>query len=363
MELKMIKAGFIGAGSVAKIHKIGIDCIEDVSVVSIVKNDNNTLVKRSAELGISNFHTSIDSMLSDPSIDVIHCLLPNNLHYSLIKSVINSGKHFIAEKPLTVSVDEGTTLVELADMGNIVCGINFRYRYYPAIQYIRNFISDGKLGEIYMLHGAFLQDWLSMKTDYNWRLIPEIGGRSAALADIGSHWLDLVQYVIGQRISRVFSHLKTIIPHRKYRKNEWAHVKLDDYAMIMFETDKGIPGSVLASQVATGHSMSHCRIEIVGSRKSIAWNREKPLEVWIGQRGKTEKYIHFSDGHNGWESGVCNLTKNFYNDVRAQLNGSPSKKKFNYPLLEDGLNTMKIVDAALESLKMSSWINIEYKDL
>lgn len=356
----MIKVGFIGAGSVAKIHKISIDFLQDVSVVSLVKENNESSAERCAELGIEAFYEDIKAMLSSCEIQVVHCLLPNHLHYTVVREALESGKHVMAEKPFTMSIKEGLRLVEIASETNLVCGVNFRYRYYPAIQEMRKVIANGELGDIYMIHTIFFQDWLSDKEDFNWRLDPKNGGKSATFADIGSHVFDLIEYITEQKIDCLLSHLKTVIKLRNDNQYNKIPMMLDDYSAILFETEKGVPGSVVASQVSTGHGMSDLRIEVIGSRCSVAWNRQKPVELVFGYREERNKVFCCSDNnYHSWEHGICQLMSGFYRDVCAHIEDRNTDKRYRYPLFKDGLRGMKLLDAALKSHELATWVKVD----
>jgi len=285
------------------------------------------------------------------------------MHYRVVKDAIGKGKHVLAEKPHTISLEQSLSLVKIAKQTNLVCSINYRYRYYPAIQELRKYVLSGKLGTVYFIQGTFFQDWLSNEKDFNWRLLPEASGKSATLTDIGSHVLDLIQYITGQRINRLFAHLKTIIPFRQNKINSESniHINLDDYSNIIFETEKGITGSIIVSQVATGSGMSNLSIEIIGSKKTITWHREKPEFLFYKYRDKNNEVICFDDNKNlSWEHGIIKLMEAFYWDVLAHIKGREHEKCYSYPSFEDGYRSMKLLDAALESHRTETWVKVEY---
>jgi len=158
--------------------------------------------------------------LNDPEIKVIHNCTPNNIHFKINREAIEKGKHIFSEKPLAISAEEGLELASLAKRHNVEEGVNFCYRYYPVVQDARARIKSGEIGEVLTVIGSFLQDWLLYQNDFNWRLTASQAGDSYIMADLGSHWCDLVQHVTGLKIKKIMADLHTIYPVRKKPKGE-----------------------------------------------------------------------------------------------------------------------------------------------
>ena len=238
-------------------------------------------------------------MIADPDIEIVHICSPNYLHYSHSVKAIQAGKHVICEKPLTVTSEESAALVELAKTKQLACSVNYNLRYYPVNHEARELVKKGELGKIHTIHGSYLQDWLLLPTDWNWRLLPKEGGALCSVADIGSHWIDMVMFVTGLSVTEVMADLGTSIPVRKRPMGkvetfagkmvtkepayEEVQVSGDDFANILFHFDNGAKGSLAVSQVSAGRKNS-LRYEIDGSQSSVAWNSESPDELWRGYR-------------------------------------------------------------------------------
>ena len=124
-----------------------------------------------------------------------------------MKQALAAGKHVVCEKPLAVTSEQSAELVELAERSGLVHCTNFNIRFYPIVQEARERVRAGEIGDVWNVHGGYLQDWLALPTDWNWRLEPEKAGELRAVGDIGSHWLDLVQFVTGLRVTEVFADL------------------------------------------------------------------------------------------------------------------------------------------------------------
>ena len=110
----------------------------------------------------------------------------------------------------------------------MVHAIDFNYRYMPLVQQARAMCQRGDVGRVLAVHGSYLQDWLFKETDWNWRLVPELCGDSRAIADVGSHWCDLVQFITGLKIVRVMADLVTIHPKRKRPQGRGGNVCRQD---------------------------------------------------------------------------------------------------------------------------------------
>ena len=238
-------------------------------------------------------------ILRDPAIDAVHICTPNAQHFSMAKEALQAGKHVICEKPLATSVEEGEELVSLAErqgLRNCVC---HNLRYYPMVQQMRRMREDGDLGEILVVQGTYFQDWLLYDTDWNWRVDAKAGGPSRCMADIGSHWFDMAEHVTGLRVTSLCADLQTFHPTREASRNIpskpfptsclvpktiWKpRVDTEDFGAVIFRMGERTRGSVTASQVSAGRK-NRLSIEICGTRASVAWNQERPDELWVGHR-------------------------------------------------------------------------------
>ncbi len=255
----------------------------------------------------------------------------------------------LSEKPLAMSFKEAEELVDLAEKKGAVTGIDFCYRYYPMVREMAARVRKEEAGNIRMATGSYFQDWLSMETDWSWRLLRSESGESNITADLGSHWFDLLQFITGFKVKEVFGDLATIIPVRKKPKrqvlafenagkaeSEDVEVELEDYSSVLFRLGNGAPGSFTASQVCSGRK-SDTEIQVYGSKCSYAWNHKESDKLWIGHREKpneilmenpvlqdpsTIKYATLPAGHPlGYRDAVLNLFKDY---VKTKYQGISS---------------------------------------
>lgn len=377
LKTAIIGLGYIGESHIEAVRRIG--CCE----LYAVADTNTELAKAKADLyGIEKCYESIDELLSDPEIDAVHNCTPNFLHLSINRDIIKSGKHLLSEKPLCMTYDEAMELVELKkSYPDSVAAVNFNYRMNPMVLETKSRIKNGKIGDVRIITGSFQQDWLLYDTDYSWRLEPEIAGPSCAIADIGSHWMDIVQHTTGHTIKEVMADLKTVIPIRKKPKKQTetftnnvpteydeVEIKNEEYGAVMFHTDKGATGIYHVSEVAAGHGC-YLNFEINGSKASLKWNQEENDRLWLGTRGGDNCYIirdpnaiapeakpftSLAMGHpEGWNDAFKNNIYAFYKQIE-----SGNKEQPVFATLEQAAYIVKLAEAVVQSSKEKKWVKI-----
>jgi predicted dehydrogenase len=279
-------------------------------------------------------------------------------------------------------VGEGEELASLAErheLRNCVC---HNLRYYPMVQQMRRMREEGDLGEILIVQGTYFQDWLLYDTDWNWRVDAKAGGPSRCMADIGSHWFDMAEHVTGLRVTSLCADLHTFHSVRKQPKHSVetfsnklsgqedqveTAVDTEDFGAVIFRMGEQARGSVAASQVSAGRK-NRLSIEICGSRSSVAWNQERPDELWVGHRDSgnqvfvkdpallksaARSYADLPGGHSeGYDDTFKQVFRRFYASIAAPA-VAPE-----YPQFVDGIRQLRIVNAALESDRTRGWVDV-----
>lgn len=379
--MKKVRVGLIGTGYIGLVHLEILRRIPETEVVAVADSDLGRARAAAAKLDIPKAYGSADELLDDPDIDVIHNCTPNNLHFAVNAKAIRLGKEVLSEKPLALNDRESAELVKLAAEHGTLTGINFCYRYFPVVQEAAARVRRGDLGEVRAFVGHFLQDWLFFDTDYSWRLERAAAGDVNVLADLGSHWCDLVQFVTGRRIVEVMSELHTCIPKRRRPKSgalsfgmgragelEDVEIKLEDYASVFLRLDNGARGNFTTCQVAAGHKVD-LELRVFGSKESYAWSHVSPNALWIGHREKgnetfyessqlqaeeTRKYDTLPTGHPmGYHDAVYNLFRDYYEALCAKRNEKAYAVTF--PDFATGHDQMCIIGAAAEACKTGKW--------
>ncbi|QDT00833.1 Gfo/Idh/MocA family protein [Adhaeretor mobilis] len=378
------KAAIIGTGFIGPAHLEALRRVGCIDVVAVAERDNATAEAKAAELSIPKGYGDYHAMLADPEIEVVHNCTPNHLHFEVNKAILAAGKHVVSEKPLAMNSTESRKLVRLANESGKVNAINFNYRYNPLVQQARAMCQRGDIGRVLAVQGSYLQDWLLQENDWNWRLEPEIGGDSRAVADIGSHLCDMVQFVTGLKIKRLMADMQTIHPVRKRPKVEVetyagkeikpedledVEIKTEDYASILVEFENGCHGVLTVNQCAAGRK-NRLFYEIDGAKRAIAWDQERPNELWIGRRDgpnevlmkdpsllyeEAREYAHYPGGHNeAYPDAPKNLFRNVYGFIRGVRKGG------DFATFQDGHDEIAICDAVLKSNQASQWVDVDY---
>ena len=371
----VVGTGFIGAVHVEALRRLG------VRVYGVVGSSHARATERSAALGLPPAYESFEAMLADPRVDVVHITSPNHLHFPQAAAALAAGKHVVCEKPLAVTSAESGELVRLAKTSGLVNAVNFNLRFYPICRHLHQLVRDGGLGDVRLVSGHYLQDWLLLDTDWNWRLEPELGGSLRAVADIGSHWMDLTSHIAGQRIVSVMADLKTFIPvrHQPIGPVETFSSKpsgattartitTEDCATILLRYERGAIGNLTISQISAGRRNT-LEFEIDGSISAAAWNSEHPDDLWIGHRGRPNEVLPrdpallnaegraaagLPAGHN---EGFADTFKALYRAVyRAVAADGPSEP--DYPTFADGHESMLACEAVARSARQGSWANV-----
>src|SRR5262245_56756903 len=205
----LVGPGFVGMHHIDAVRRLGF-----VDVVAIADADEALARTKADALGVPKAYGSFDALAADPDVHVVHNTTPNFLHGAVIGAALAHNSHIVSEKPLASSGEEAHALWLAAREAGVVHAVTFNYRGNPMVQQARAMIAAGDLGPLHYVHGAYLQDWLIKPTDFSWRLEPDKGGASSAVADIGSHWCDLAQHVTGRRIVSVLADLSTVVPVR-----------------------------------------------------------------------------------------------------------------------------------------------------
>jgi predicted dehydrogenase len=309
----------------------------------------------------------------------------------MAKEAIEAGKHVVCEKPLTLETGEALELIKLAKVHKKANAVYFNVRFYPLLHHAREMIARGDLGEIFAVNGSYQQDWLFFPTDYSWRLEHEYTGDSRAIADIGSHWFDTIKFITGKKVVRVCSDFATFHSTRKkplkpvetysgkvLEAKDYKDVPIDteDYATVLLRFDNGAHGSLTVNQVAAGRK-NRIYFEIYGSKASIAFDSERPNEMWIGRREGNNEIVmkdpsllypeaaeinSYPGGHNeGYADTFKQLTRKFYKYIAEK--GYETDAKIQFPTFEAGLREMELCDAIVESARHEKWVVVKENEI
>jgi predicted dehydrogenase len=380
--MKPVRTAILGTGFMGRVHLEAVRRVESVEAAAIAGRNVEAARQLGAGFSISAIATDYREILRDPEIDAVHICTPNAQHFPMAKDAIEAGKHVLCEKPLATSVEEGEELVSLAAKKGVRNCVCHNLRYYPMVQQMRRMREAGDLGEILVVQGTYSQDWLLYDTDWNWRVETKAGGPSRCMADIGSHWFDMAEHVTGLRVTNLCADLQTFHATRKQPKHSvetFANkllgsedyietaVDTEDFGAVIFRMGTRTRGSVTASQVSAGRK-NRLSIEIYGTKSSVAWDQERPDELWSGHRDDGNQifikdpsllkpaartYADLPGGHSeGYDDTFKQVFRRFYASIRTSTSAPE------YPQFVDGLRQLRILDAVLESHRALRWTDV-----
>jgi len=378
----MLKAALIGTGFMGKVHSENLRRLGTVEIVALAGSNSERALQFGKSIGVNRTTGDYKELLEDPTIDAVHVLTPNALHYAICRAALEAGKHVLCEKPFTVSLEQARELVDLAAKTGLANCIQHNLRYYPVVQQIRRMIEAGDLGEILIVQGTYSQDWLLYDTDWNWRADAKENGALRAMGDIGSHWMDMIQHVTGLPITELCADLATFHHTRRRPKGsvetfagktpqpgdyETVPIDTDDFGSVLLRMGDRARGAFTVSQMSAGRK-NRFTIDIYGTRAGVSWNQERPDELWIGQRNspnqilvkdpallypKAAAYADLPGGHSeGYDDTHKQVFKRFY--ARVADPAAPVE----YPTFEDGLRGMQLLEKVEESSKKRGWVTV-----
>jgi predicted dehydrogenase len=376
----MLSTAIVGAGFIGPVH---IEALRRLGrpVAGIVGSTPEKSKQAAATLGLPRGYATFQEALEDPTVGVVHLASPNRVHAEQARLALAAGKHVICEKPLALTASESQDLTLLAGSKPQVAAVCYNIRFYPLCIEVRERIRAGDIGEVYHITGSYVQDWLLYDTDFNWRVLAEDGGALRAIADIGTHWLDLVQHITGLAVTEVCADLKTVLPIRQRplgsvetfqskltgpQRSEPAAIRTEDYGSVLLHFGSGARGVFSVSQVNAGRK--NClRFEIAGSKGALAWDSERPNELWVGRRDRANELLlrdpallspparvcaSYPGGHN---EGFPDTFKQLFRAVYQAIDGDTA---VSYPTFADGHREIVLCEAILQSQQERRWVQV-----
>jgi predicted dehydrogenase len=378
MGVAVVGTGFIGPVHVEGLRRAG------QRVVGILGSSPEKSRQAAAALGLETAYSDLDEVLSDPRVAAVHLTTPNRFHFEQASRVLAARKHVLCEKPLAMNSQETAQLVQLARQAGVAAGVAYNIRFYPLCHEAAARIRAREIGQVLHITGNYAQDWLLKETDFNWRIQASEGGELRAVADIGTHWLDLVQFLTGERIVAVCADLYTVYPVRlaptggvetfsgktsQPLATREVAVTTDDYGCVMLRFQNRARGCLWVSQVTAGRK--NClRFEIAGAKQALAWNSEQPNELWIGHRDTANETLirdpalmspsaraisNYPGGHNeGFPDTFKQLFRAFYDYIAVGDFSLPAS----FPTFSEGHQEVVLCEAILQSHRERRWIDL-----
>lgn len=365
-RIRQVRSGIIGTGFMGGVHAAAVraaggrvTCVADATVERAESARQRLYAERAA--------SSATELIVDSDVDVVHICTPNGLHARLAEEAIHAGKSVICEKPMATNVADAQRLSTLTMSAGVFSAIPFVYRYYPTVREVRERIKAGDAGRLIVLHGSYLQDWLSSSASTDWRVDRTMGGASRAFGDIGVHWVDIVEFTTGHRVTRLSARTVTAFPQRADSAGVF-DVETEDAATVLFETDRGAVGSLVVSQVAIGRK-NRLWFSLDGTDASYVFDQERPDSLWVGGRSASQviprgpetlaaaaaRYVVLPAGH---PQGYQDCFNAFIADCYAAMLGDPPE---GIPTFADGLRSAVLTEAVVASAATQCWVEVPWK--
>ncbi len=364
--METVRIGLVGAGFMGKIHSVayrnaamlfGLE-VPAVELAVVTDFDPALSARAVHDWGWSRSVGSWSEVTASDEVDVIDICTPNDTHLAIALDALHHGKHVLCEKPLAIGAADAHRLCQAALATDRVTRVGFVYRQWPAVAMARKLVEEGAIGEIRTARAQFLLDYNSDPAiPMSWRFDRTQAG-SGALGDVGSHCIDLLQYLVGP-ITRVAGRMQTFINQRLTHDGQLVGVTVDDQTEILADFESGASGTILASWAATGHKCD-LGFELIGSRGAVAfsWEQSNQLQFYDTRDAADRRgfrTILVGPVHPGAD-GIHTVAAQGlgYNDafaiaarntLKAIVAGTPGSS----PSFVDGLRVAEVTDAVIEA--------------
>jgi len=304
-------------------------------------------------------------------IEAVSIVTPNHLHHPVAKAFLERGFHVICDKPMTTTLADAEDLCRSVAATDLHFAVTYNYTGYPMVKEARERVAAGELGTVRKVVVEYTQGWLSAPIEAeghkqaSWRTDPDLAGPSSALGDIGSHAHNLLRYVAGLEVERLFASLGTVVEGRK----------LEDDATVLLQLEHGVRGLLFVSQIAAGER-NHLRLRIYGSEGGLDWLQEEPNELRLlapdgsvrvlhagggGLSAAARAHTRLPAGHpEGFLEAFANIYRDFALALRPKADDAAGAPLRDYPTVRDGARGVHFIAKALESHAAGAWVNAAY---
>ncbi len=376
-DSRPLRAGIVGGGQgafIGAVHRLAAEMDGQARVVAGAMSSDPARARASAaawhlDRSYDSFETMAieESKMSD-GIDFVIVATPNHLHLPAARAFLEAGVHVVCDKPLAADLEQAEQLAAVAGNSGRLFALTQTYTGYPMVREARHLVASGRLGELRKVQVEYNQDWLKdpIERDGNkqasWRTDPARAGISCSVGDIGTHAQNLLEYVSGQAVTSVCAELTSFVAGRR----------LDDDASMLLRLDGGARGTLVCSQVACGEE-NDLNLRIYGTDAGLEWRQLEPNTLIVKPAGGPWEYHRSAAGYlgeasraatrtpaghpEGYLEAFANIYLDFIADVRRV--GAGESPRRNYPGVDDGLRSMRFVEAAVTSSKRgAAWVDV-----
>ena len=375
-----VRVGLVGAGFMGKIHSIAYrnaamlfgSEIPVVDSVAVTDFDPAVAERAARDWGWARSVPTWEEVTSADDVDVVDICTPNDTHVDIALDALANGKHVLCEKPLALDGDSAHQLCQAATETDRVTQVGFVYRQWPAVAMARKLIDEGAVGQVRTARARFLLDYNSNPdVPMSWRFDRARAG-SGALGDVGSHCIDLLQYLAGP-IAAVAARMQTFVDRRRGPDGVPVDVTVDDQTEILADFESGATGTILASWAGTGHKCD-LGFEVVGSRGSVAFGWQRSNELQFFDAGEPLDRQGFrtilvgpahpgADGIHTVAAQGLGYTDAFTIAARNTLRNLAAGTVILGPTFVDGLRVAEVTDAVIAAVASGSTVAVTRRPL
>ncbi len=374
---RRLRLGMVGGGQgafIGAVHRIAARLDDRYELVAGCFASTAEKSKASGlELGIDPARTygsfaemAMAEAARQDGIDVVAIVTPNHVHFDAAAAFLEAGIHVICDKPMTTTLSDAVALQALVQRTGKVFVLTHNYTGYPMIRQARAMVEEGLLGRIRVVQAEYAQDWLATNLEAtgqkqaDWRTDPARSGPAGSTGDIGTHAMNLAQFVTGLELDQVAAELSTFVEGRR----------LDDNCNVLLRFKGGARGMLWASQVATGNENA-LRLRVYGEKGGLEWAQEDPNYLWYTPLGEPRRLITRSGagagpeaarvtrippGHpEGYLEGFATIYSDAAELIWARIEGrDPDPGATLAPGVADGVKGVKFIEAVVESSRQGA---------
>ena len=372
---RKLKMGMVGGGRdalIGNVHRFAARLDGEIELVAGAFSADPEKAKRSGgdflldpKRVYSDYRTMARAEAGlpvDQRIDFVSIVTPNHLHFPVATAFLETGFNVVCDKPMTFDLKEALALRDLVKRCGKVFALTHNYTGYPMVKEARDLVQRGVLGTLLKVVAEYPQGWLLRPVDAEgqkqaaWRTNPQLAGASGCVGDIGTHAENLARYITGLEIEELCADFTAFVAGRR----------LEDDGSLLLRFKGGARGVLYASQVSAGEENS-LTIRVYGTKASLEWHQEDPNDLVVKypdapqqvfRRGNAylsdaaKRFTRLPPGHpEAFIEAFANIYREAARAIRAEVDGQPMPEGLDFPGVEDGVEGMAFIDAAVQSAK------------
>lgn len=382
---RKLRMGMVGGGQgafIGGVHRIAATLDQQAELVAgcFSRDPENTRITgQQLYLDPARCYATYEEMAAAEAklpegerIDFVSIVTPNVVHFPIAKTFLQAGIHVVCDKPMTYSLDEAKELVRLVEQTGLVFALTHNYTGHPLVRHARQLFRSGEMGTVRKVVVEYLQDFLMVpheklgQKQAAWRVDPAQSGIGGTLGDVGTHCVNLLEYITGDPIVELCADRSTFLPDRK----------LDEDVNALLRFKGGGKGVLTISQVATGEE-NGLILRVYGSQGAIKWVQENPNYMELYRYGEPRQMLTRGQGYlspaaaevtrvptghpEGYLEAFAAVYMGVIEAIRRYLDGQPlPTEAYKFPTVYDGLRGMQFIYKAVESCqKDSTWVKME----